>query len=79
MKDLKHLADKWPSSIVARRCVGQFSGGILSEKYLANLDSAGKGPERLHIGRQVAYPVGALVEWMEKRAQECEHTHHDAD
>ena len=74
MTDLKHLAVKWPSSIVARKRVSEFSGGILSEKYLANLDSQGLGPERLYIGRQVAYPVGTLVEWMEHRASKCEHS-----
>jgi hypothetical protein len=68
MKNLKHLADKWPSSIVARRRIRDFSGGILGERYLANLDSQGEGPPKIHIGRQVAYPVDSLIEWMEKRA-----------
>jgi hypothetical protein len=67
METLQHLVDKWPSSIVARRCVKQFSGGILSEKYLANLDSAGLGPPRIHIGRQVAYRTCDLVQWLERR------------
>jgi hypothetical protein len=68
MKNLKHLADRWPSSIVARRKVGDFSGGVLTEKYMANLESLGQGPMRLHIGRQVVYPVDSLIDWMEKRA-----------
>jgi hypothetical protein len=68
MANLEHLKSKWPSSIVARKKVAEFSGGILSEKYLANLDSLGQGPERLHIGRQVAYPVDSLIRWMEERA-----------
>lgn len=72
MADLRHLAIKWPSSIVARRKIKDFSGGVLSEKYLANLDSLGQGPPRMHIGRQVAYPVDGLVAWMEQRSQECE-------
>jgi hypothetical protein len=69
---LKHLADKWSSSIVARRRVKEFSGGILSEKYMANLDSQGLGPPRMHLGRQVAYPVDGLIEWMESRSKACE-------
>lgn len=65
--NLSHLADKWPSSVVARRKVSEFSGGILSEKYLANLDSLGEGPPRCKIGRQVAYPVDTLITWLEGR------------
>jgi predicted DNA-binding transcriptional regulator AlpA len=66
--NLSHLADKWPSSVVARRKVSEFSGGILSEKYCANLDSQGLGPPRVRIGRQVAYPVTELIAWLESRA-----------
>jgi hypothetical protein len=72
MANLQHLKAKWPSSIVARTKVKEFSGGILSEKYLANLDSLGQGPERVRIGRQIAYPVDALVSWMEERSTDCE-------
>jgi hypothetical protein len=71
MKDLRHLADKWPSSIVAREKTGEFSGGVLEPKTMANFDSAGEGPPRIRIGRKVAYPVESLIAWMEKRAQEC--------
>lgn len=69
MKNLGHLATKWPSTIVARRKVNEFSGGILSEKYLANLDSLGQGPPRVKIGRQVAYPVEGLISWLESRSK----------
>jgi len=69
---LGHLATKWPSTIVARKRVSEFSGGILSEKTLANLDSLGQGPHRIRIGRQVAYSVNELITWMEARASECE-------
>ena len=70
MNNLSHLAAKWPSSIVSRRKVSDFSGGILSEKYLANLDSLGEGPPRIKIGRQVAYPVSTLITWLENRVEE---------
>jgi len=69
MGNLSHLANSWPSSIVARRKVSDFTGGILSEKYLANLDSLGEGPPRCKIGRQVAYPVSTLITWLENRME----------
>jgi hypothetical protein len=67
---LKSLAEKWPSSIVARSEVRKFSGGLLSEKTMANMDSRGEGPAgRIRVGRKICYPVVNLVGWMEGRAQ----------
>ena len=66
--NLSELATKWPSAFVSRTEISHFSGGILSEKYLANLDSQGAGPPgRIRCGRKVAYRVDKLVEWLEHR------------
>jgi len=66
--DLSNLAQKWPSSIVARTEVSNFSGGLINEKYLANLDSQGAGPAgRFKIGRKVGYSVDSLITWLEGR------------
>ena len=63
------IAAKWPSTWVARTEVERFSGGIISEKYLANLDSEGKGPVgRVRCGRKVVYPVAELIAWLESRS-----------
>ena len=62
--DLNKLADKWPSAVVAREKVSDFSGGILHPRRMANLDSLGEGPERIRVGRKIAYPVNSLVKWM---------------
>lgn len=67
--DLKGLSERWPSSMVSRTEIGRFTGGIISEKYLANLDSQGIGPlGRIRVGRKVAYPVESLIAWLEKRS-----------
>lgn len=64
------MADRWPSSIVARTEIGKFTGGMIREKYLANLDSLGKGPAgRIRCGRKVAYPVNEFVKWLEARSE----------
>jgi hypothetical protein len=64
------MAEKWPSAFVARSEVEKFSGGIVSAKYLANLDSAGKGPSgRIRVGRKIAYPVVSFIDWMESRTE----------
>jgi len=63
------MAERWPSSIVSRTEISHFTGGIIAEKYLANLDCAGKGPKgRIRIGRKVAYPVNEVVKWLESRS-----------
>lgn len=65
------MASKWPSAIVSRTSIKEFTGGLLSERYCANLDSLGKGcPSRVRIGgRRVAYPVNELVKWLEARSE----------
>jgi hypothetical protein len=67
------LADKWPSAFVARTEAEKFTGGLIGEKYLANLDSAGKGPAgRIRCGRKIVYPVNEFIKWLESRSQVIE-------
>lgn len=70
MNDIyQDMVDRWPSSIVARQQVGVFSGGVLTPRYMANLDSAGNGPKRIKFGNRVAYPVRSLAAWLEERSK----------
>ena len=63
------LAEKWPSAWVARTEAKEFSGGLIGEKYLANLDSQGRGPAgRIRCGRRIAYPVPEFIKWLEARS-----------
>jgi len=67
---IRAMIDRWPSSLVARAEVKKFSGGLISGKYLANLDSAGEGPPgAFRVGGKVAYPAERLAEWLEGRAR----------
>jgi hypothetical protein len=63
------LVNRWPSSIVARSEIRRFTGGLYSGRYIANLDSLGKGPPRITIGRRVAYPIQGLIAWLQKRTK----------
>jgi hypothetical protein len=68
--NFKELADRWPSAWVARQEVDHFTGGVVSEKYMANLDSRGLGVKgRIRVGRKIAYPVTELVSWLESRSE----------
>lgn len=64
----QEMSARWPSAVVARVEVGRFTGGLISAKYLANLDSMGQGPKRITCGRKVGYPVNDLVAWLRARS-----------
>lgn len=67
--NLGDLAERWTSPYVAREEIERFTGGLLTAKYLANLDSQGKGPRgRIRCGRKVAYPVKSLILFLEGRS-----------
>jgi hypothetical protein len=65
----QEMLAKWPSAVVARTEIAVFSGGMVKEKYAANLDSAGLGcPGRFRVGRKICYPAKNLAEWLESRS-----------
>jgi hypothetical protein len=67
-KRIDAMAERWPSNLVARKAVREFSGGILSQKTLANEDSKGTGPEgRFLLMNQTVYPVESIVAWLKTR------------
>lgn len=67
----QRMAERWPSSLVARERISDFTGGLISSGRIANLDSQGEGPRnRIRVGRKVAYPVNELVEWLAERAKQ---------
>ena len=69
-KDIwQEMKARWPSAIVSRQEAGQFSGGAVSPKFLANVDSLKQGPKRrFNIGKKVCYPVDSLIDWLRARA-----------
>ena len=67
---IEQAAIKWPAPFVARSKVKEFTGGVYSAGYLANLDSLNHGPEgAFKIGRQTCYPVESVIDWMISRLQ----------
>ncbi len=68
--DLSYMADEWTSPVVARSKVGDFSGGVIGPKYIANLDSLGLGPAgRFRCGRKIVYDKKKLIRWLEERSE----------
>lgn len=67
--DFSILLDHWPSPFVARHEIAKLTGGIINPRYLANLDSLGRGPKgRIKVGRKVVYPVSEVAKWLESRS-----------
>jgi hypothetical protein len=66
--DWNQLREKWPSTIVARDRVDEFSGGVLNPRSLANADCLGIGPkERFLVGKKVVYTVDSLIEYIKSK------------
>jgi hypothetical protein len=54
--------------VIARTEVGRITGGLISPKTLANLDSKGEGPpELIRVGRRVGYPSESFLGWLDQR------------
>ncbi len=54
--------------IITRKKLHELTGGLISEKTLANLDSEGAGIQpRMRIGNKVAYPKDAAIAWLKNR------------
>ena len=53
--------------LLTRKDVGKYFGTLISPRYLANLDSKGKGPKRTRIGQKAVYPRKDFVEWLQAR------------
>lgn len=67
--DLSGLAEKWPSTIVFRGEIKNFTGGMVAPGTLANADCSGEGPAgRFKIGKKTGYTVKSLISWLESRA-----------
>ncbi len=68
------MAARWPSAVVARAEIKNFTGGGISPKTVANADSNGTGPSRrFFIGRRVCYLVKDLMDWLRQNDKEKRH------
>lgn len=69
MGNLESLLTTLPP-VIARNQIGFYLGGLLSRGHMQNLDSEGKGPRRIKIGKRCGYLREDLVEWLKGRMVE---------
>ena len=59
-----------PAGFILREKIEEGTGYLISRRNIANLDSKGEGIKgRFRIGRKIAYPVQAVVDFLEERAE----------
>lgn len=64
------MAKQHGSPLIARADIGKFTGGAISPKYCANMDSLGEGPEgRFMVGRRVVYKVDEFLTWLREHSK----------
>ena len=66
--NFRSIKDQLPP-MIARDQIGVLLGGVISPKYLANLDSQGLGPDKMRMGRKVVYMTEDLLSWLEARTE----------
>lgn len=64
---LENLRSRLPE-VLTRKQVAEHLGDFISAKYLANLDSVGKGPKSYRFGnRKVIYSRDDMLAWLDAR------------
>ena len=64
--DWTHLQDKLPSIVWRHRWndLAEKHGLPFKRSYMQNLDSEGRGPEKVYLHGRVGYPTHHLVKWL---------------
>ena len=65
---IEDILKSCPGPVISRKEAAKLTGGLISEKYLANLDCNGEGPnERVNVGRRVGYKSESFAHWLAAR------------
>jgi len=67
MSDPYAEMEKTLPPVFARTEVPRLFGNLISVGRLANLDSEGKGPRTIRIGRKTGYTRKDFIEWISNR------------
>lgn len=66
----QYLKENWPTPIVRRSEIKEFTKGLYSPRTLENLENRRKGPSgKFRHGKHVAYHVDSVIEWLDSRAR----------
>jgi len=66
--DFEGIIKNNPSGYILRSELQEATGGLLNGRTMANLDCQGDGiSERIEFGRKRAYPVQAVIKYLQER------------
>ncbi len=69
---VKNIIAQAGCPIISRKEAARLSGGLISEKTLANLDCLGEGPgEKIRLGKRIGYSVESYATWFADRIESC--------
>lgn len=69
---LANLKNSLPE-VFSRKEAAKLTGGLISPRFLANLDSSGLGPKgRVRFGRKIGYEREAFIAWLSERMQNAD-------
>ncbi len=68
---LDSMADKWPTTIVARSELGKFTGGILDSRTQANLDCKPDKDSipRFRMNKKIFYEVKDVIAFLKRKIE----------
>lgn len=68
MIDLDKMAEEWPSILVARSEIGEFTNGLYKPRSMNTFDGAQKGIKRkIRINTKIAYLKSDVIEWLKNK------------
>lgn len=70
MINLDELSDAWPSILVARSEIGEFTRGLYKPSSFNTFDGAKKGIKRkIRINTKIAYLKSDVIEWLKSKVK----------
>lgn len=68
MIDLDKMAEEWPSILVARSEIGEFTKGLYKPRSMNTYDGAQKGiKKKIRINTKIAYLKSDVIEWLKNK------------
>ena len=70
MVDLEELSNSWPSILVARSEIGEFTRGLYKARSFNTFDGAKIGiKRRIRINTKIAYLKSDVIEWLKVKTR----------
>ena len=63
------MLEAWGNPLVPRSRFKEFTGGLISPAYMANLTCKGIGPKAITIGKKAAYSARESADWLRSRVK----------